>query len=33
MSEDGRPATREDIRRDIVRLFRSNFERFAGIAK
>jgi hypothetical protein len=33
MSEDGRPATREDIQRDIVRLFRSNFERFTGIAK
>jgi len=33
MSEDGRAATREEIRRDVGRLFRSNFERFAGIAK
>jgi hypothetical protein len=30
MCEDGRDVTREDIRRDIVRLFRGNFERFAG---
>jgi len=33
MSEDGRPATREDIRSDIARLFRSNFETFAGLRK
>jgi hypothetical protein len=33
MSEDGRPATREGIRRDIARLFRSNFEDFTKIAK
>lgn len=33
MSEDGRPATREDIRSDIARLFRSNFEFFAGLRK
>jgi len=29
--EDGRPVTRADIQRDIQRLFRGNFERFAGI--
>lgn len=29
--EDGRPVRREDIRRDIVRMFRSNFEQFAGL--
>jgi hypothetical protein len=28
MSEDGRPVTRDDIRRDITRLFRGNFETF-----
>ncbi len=28
--EDGRSVTRDDIRRDIVRLFRGNFEQFAG---
>jgi hypothetical protein len=31
--EDGRPVTREDIRRDIVRMFRGNFEEFAGGAR
>jgi hypothetical protein len=30
MSEDGRPVTREDIRCDVVRLFRGNFERFVA---
>ena len=29
--EDGGAVTRADIRRDITRLFRSNFERFAGL--
>jgi hypothetical protein len=33
LAEDGRPVTREDIHRDVIRLFRGNFERFAGIAK
>jgi len=33
MSEDGRPATREDIRRDIDRLFRSNFQRWTRISR
>ena len=28
LSEDGRGVTREDIRRDITRLFRGNFETF-----
>src|SRR5437763_565279 len=32
LSEDGRTVTREEIRRDINRLFRSNFENFAGLA-
>ena len=31
LAEDGRPVTRGDIKRDIHKLFRSNFERFAGI--
>ena len=31
LSEDGRPVTRADIRRDVARLFRTNFETFAGI--
>jgi hypothetical protein len=31
LSEDGRPVTRADIQRDILRLFRSNFEEFAGL--
>jgi len=30
--EDGRPVTRDGIRRDIGKLFRSNFENFAGSA-
>jgi hypothetical protein len=30
--EDGRPVTREDIRRDLGKLFRSNFENFTGRA-
>ncbi len=29
--EDGRPVTRADIRRDIQRLFRTNFEQFVGL--
>jgi hypothetical protein len=33
MSEDGRPVAREDIRRDIDRLFRSNFERWTRISR
>jgi hypothetical protein len=33
MSEDGRPATSEDIRRDIERLFRSNFQRWTRISR
>ncbi len=31
LAEDGRAVTREDIRRDIEKLFRTNFERFAGL--
>jgi hypothetical protein len=30
LAEDGRPVTRADIRRDITRLFRGNFESFCG---
>jgi len=30
LSDDGRPVTREEIRRDIQRLFRSNFENFTA---
>ncbi len=30
--EDGRPVTREEIHRDITRLFRTNYERFCGVA-
>jgi hypothetical protein len=30
VAEDGRAVTQEDIRRDIARLFRGNFERFSG---
>jgi hypothetical protein len=30
LTEDGRPVTRADIRRDVEKLFRSNFERFVG---
>jgi len=30
LAEDGRPVTRADIRRDVDRLFRDNFERFAA---
>jgi hypothetical protein len=33
LSDDGRPVTRDDIRRDVERLFRSNFERFVGLKK
>jgi hypothetical protein len=33
LAEDGRPVTREDIRRDVRRLFRGNFEEFAGLAR
>jgi hypothetical protein len=32
LSDDGRPVTRADIRRDITRLFRTNFQRFIGRA-
>jgi hypothetical protein len=31
LAEDGRPVTRDDIRRDIRKLFRSNFENFVGL--
>ncbi len=31
VAEDGRPVTRADIQRDITRLFRGNFEQFAGV--
>jgi hypothetical protein len=31
--EDGRPVTSGDIRRDITRLFRTNFETFAGLRR
>jgi len=30
MAQDGRPVTRGDIRRDVARLFRGNFESFCG---
>jgi hypothetical protein len=30
LSDDGRPSTREGIRRDITRLFRTNFETSPG---
>jgi hypothetical protein len=30
LAEDGWPVTREDIKHDIIRMFRSNFERFVG---
>jgi hypothetical protein len=30
VSEDGRAVTRDDVRRDVQRLFRSNFENFCG---
>jgi hypothetical protein len=33
MGEDGRPATRAEIRRDVTRMFRGNFEEFAGMRK
>ncbi len=31
LAEDGRPVTRDDIRRDITRLFRTNFEEWTGL--
>ncbi len=31
LADDGRPVTRADIRQDITRLFRSNFERFVNL--
>jgi len=31
LAEDGRPVTRDDIRRDIRRLFRSNFQNWVGL--
>ncbi len=31
--EDGRPVTREEIRRDITRMFRTNFETWVGLSK
>jgi hypothetical protein len=33
LADDGRPVTRADIRRDVHKLFRTNFERFAGIGR
>ncbi len=30
LAEDGWPLTREDIERDVARMFRANFERFSG---
>jgi len=32
LSDDGRGVTREDIRRDVTKLFRTNFQKFAGQA-
>jgi len=31
LAEDGRPVTHADIQRDVDKLFRSNFQRFAGL--
>lgn len=31
LAEDGRPVSREDIHRDVTRLFRTNFERWTGL--
>jgi hypothetical protein len=31
LAEDGRPVTRADIRHDVTRLFRTNFEQFVGM--
>jgi hypothetical protein len=31
LAEDGRPVTRDDIKRDVTRLFRGNFENFVGL--
>jgi len=33
LAEDGRPVAREDIRRDITRLFRGNFEQFTRVVE
>ena len=33
LAEDGRSVTRADIRRDVARLFRGNFERFTGLKR
>jgi len=33
LTEDGRGVSREDIKRDITRLFRGNFESFTGVAE
>ena len=30
LAEDGRVTTEEEIRRDVARMFRGNFEKFAG---
>jgi hypothetical protein len=30
LAQDGRPVTRDDIRRDVTRLFRTNFEEWTG---
>jgi hypothetical protein len=31
LAEDGRPVTREEIRQDVQRLFRTNFERWVNL--
>ena len=31
LAEDGRPVNRDDIHRDITRLFRTNFEEWTGL--
>jgi hypothetical protein len=33
LADDGRPVSRADIRRDITRLFRGNFESFCGASR
>jgi hypothetical protein len=32
LCDDGRPVTREDVKRDIARLFRTNFQKWVGLA-
>jgi hypothetical protein len=33
LAEDGRAVTEQEIERDITRMFRGNFQRFAGVAR